>query len=321
MSYLIITLILLIAELIYFRLATWINITDNPNYRSSHAKPTIRGGGIIFPMAVLIYAIWDTPVSWWWIIGLMLVSIVSFLDDILTLPNRIRIVVHLLSASLLFYSLQLFNLWPIVLILLAYILVIGTINAWNFMDGINGMTALYCLSVLVLLLYLNPIYTFTDDSLIIIFGIATLIFGFFNVRKKAFCFAGDVGAVSIAFVLIFMVLSLIKTTHNPIFILAFAVYGVDSVMTICYRISIRENIFKAHRRHLYQLMVNEHQMPHILVAAIYFLLQMVVNILLISILGLSKTTQWSIGLVVLVMLSVAYWVIRFRLIRRSRVVV
>ena len=319
MHYLIIGLILVIIELTYFRLAVIFNITDNPNHRSSHTKPTIRGGGIIFPLAILGYALEEHPASLWWLAGLLMISLISFLDDIISLPNRLRITVHLIAVSLLFYDLHLFRLWPIVLILLTYILVIGTINAWNFMDGINGITVLYCLSTIITLAYLNTQYTFADNQLIFITGIAALIFGFFNCRRKAACFAGDVGAVSIAFILVFLMLSLMAITNNPIFILLFAVYGVDSVMTICYRLFRKENIFKAHRSHLYQLMANECRIPHLLVSTIYFIIQLLVNILVISILAFTVRMQWVIGAAILVVLVSIYWTMRYRLMRNALV--
>lgn len=315
MPYLTTAVILLAIEMVYFQVASKFDITDDPNHRSSHTKPTIRGGGIIFPMAVLCYALGKHPVSWYWIAGLFMISLISFLDDILTLPNKARISVHLAAVSLLLYDLHIFILWPLALIILVYILVIGTINAWNFMDGINGITILYCASALVTLWYLNRQYAFADNNLIFIIAIAALIFGFFNCRKNAVCFAGDVGAVSIAFIMIFLMLSLIIVASNPVFVLLFAVYGVDSVMTICYRLSHRENIFKAHRSHLYQLMANECQIPHLLVSGIYFMIQILVNILLVSILAYPASMQWIIGAGVLMVLTCVYWITRFKLMQ------
>lgn len=317
MEYVIIAFLLVVVELGYFRLAFRFNITDNPNHRSSHTKPTIRGGGIIFAMAVLFYALGDSLVSWWWIAGLLLISLISLLDDMRSLPNKLRIAVHLIAVSLLFNSLNIFTIWPAILIGFTYILVIGSINAWNFMDGINGITVFYLLSVLLALLYLNRVYSFTDDALIYVLGLASLIFGFFNVRRKAVCFAGDVGAVSIAFSLIFLILSLIIVTQNPIFVLLFAVYGVDSVMTICYRLSQKQNIFEAHRSHLYQLMANEHKIPHLVVSGIYFAAQMLINILLVGMLKYSPSMQWLVGGCILLVLSGVYWFMRFRLMRMA----
>jgi UDP-N-acetylmuramyl pentapeptide phosphotransferase/UDP-N-acetylglucosamine-1-phosphate transferase len=187
------------------------------------------------------------------------------------------------------------------------------------MDGINGITVLYAASVLISLCYFNMLFVFTNPNIILTVATATLIFGIFNCRKKAVCFAGDVGSVSISFILIYFILSLIIFTENPIFVLLFAVYGVDSIMTIVYRLSKKENIFKAHRSHLYQLMANERKMPHLLVSGIYFVVQMVVNIILIAIMGLSFPTQCLIGVGVIVLLAAIYWIVRYILVEKVRV--
>jgi len=319
MKYFVIAVLLVILEILYFRIARLLNITDNPNHRSSHTKPTIRGGGVIFPVAVLVYSLLTGNASWYWVIGLSTISFVSFLDDILTLANRARLIVHVLSVGLLLYSLSILSFWPILLIVVVYILIIGTINAWNFMDGINGITVMYTFSVLIALYYFDIKFVFIDIGLISVVAISTAIFGFFNCRRNAVCFAGDVGSVSLSFILIYFILSLIIVTGNPIFVLLFAVYGVDSIMTIVYRLSKKENIFKAHRSHLYQLMANERKMPHLVVSVIYFIMQMVVNIILIAIMGLSFSTQCLIGVGVIVLLSAIYWIVRYILVEKVRV--
>jgi UDP-N-acetylmuramyl pentapeptide phosphotransferase/UDP-N-acetylglucosamine-1-phosphate transferase len=312
MEYLLIGCLLFFTELLYFYFASKFNITDSPNHRSSHSRATIRGGGIIFTLAIILFRIWN-PLPASFLIGFFLIGVISFLDDIFSLPNKLRITFHLISVSFLFLSLDIFASWPIPLVLIAYILVIGAINAYNFMDGINGIFALYTLSILITLYWLNSQYAFTNDGLIFVLGLGTLIFAFFNCRRKAICFAGDVGSVSIAFILIYLVISLIIFTGNPVFIILFSVYGVDSVMTIFNRILRKENIFKAHRSHLYQLMANEHHMQHLTVSSLYFAVQMSVNVILIAILPLSVSFQCLVGLGVLIVLTSIYWVVRWQL--------
>ena len=187
------------------------------------------------------------------------------------------------------------------------------------MDGINGMTVLYTASVLIALFYFNAFFFFADYKLIWLITMAAAIFGFFNCRKKAICFAGDVGSVSISFILIYLILALIIRTGNLIFVLLFAVYGIDSIMTIIYRLAKKENIFKAHRSHLYQLMANERKIPHLIVSSIYFVVQMIVNLILIAIIGLSSLMQYLIGVGIIVLLSGIYWGVRYILIGKLRV--
>src|SRR5690606_16543159 len=151
-----------------------------------------------------------------------------------------RISIHLLSVVLLFLEVGLFNhVWWIVPI--ALVLVIGTINAYNFMDGINGITAMYSFAVLLLLWLANQEVGFVDDRLLYCTAIANGVFTFFNFRQRAKCFAGDVGSVSMCFILLFATLSLILATGNPIYILFFAVYGVDSVVSCVFSLLSRKD--------------------------------------------------------------------------------
>src|SRR5690606_25766434 len=256
MIYALIAILLFAAMLVYFRIADRYNIIDRPNERSSHTRLTIRGGGIVFYLGALAWFIWSGAAYPYFFAGLTFITLISFLDDILTLSNRIRISVHLLSVILLFVEVGLFDqIWWIVPI--ALILVIGTINAYNFMDGITGITAMYSFAVLLLLWLANREVGFVDDRLLYCTAIANGVFAFFNFRKRARCFAGDVGSVSMCFSLLFATLSLMLATGNVIYILVFAVYGVDSVMTSIVRRSRRENIFKAHPTHLYQYLAKE----------------------------------------------------------------
>ena len=106
--------------------------------------------------------------------------------------------------------------------------------------------------------------------------VAVLVFGVFNFRRKAKCFAGDVGAVSIAFVILFLLGRLILKTGDWSYIVFLAVYGVDSVLTIIHRLMLHENIGLPHRKHLYQIMANELKIPHMVVSLVYMLVQAVV---------------------------------------------
>jgi len=273
----------MIIMLLYFKVADHFNIIDKPNQRSSHTEITLRGGGIIFWFSALLYFVQNIPNNYFFFTGITLVSLVSFWDDIQSLSNKIRITVHFLSITLIFYDLNLFNLISILYIPVAYILAIGLINAYNFMDGINGITGLYTLVVMGSLLYVNTkIQLFTDGNFIKYAMMASLVFLFFNYRKKAKCFAGDVGSIAIAFWVIYLVLKLILVTDSLIWLLFLAVYGVDAVCTILHRLYLKQNIFEAHRLHLYQVLSNEYKMQHRLVALFYALMQSGISFLVIT---------------------------------------
>ena len=272
----------MILMLLYFKVADKFNIIDKPNQRSSHTEVTLRGGGIIFWFSALLYFIQHIQNNYFFFTGITLVSLVSFWDDIQSLSNKVRISIHFLSITLIFYDLELFNLVPIWGVVIAYVLAIGLINAYNFMDGINGITGLYTLVVMGSLLYINTkVQLFTDGSFIKYGMIASLVFLFFNYRKKAKCFAGDVGSIAIAFWIIYLVLKLILITNSLIWLLFLAVYGVDAICTITHRLYLKQNIFEAHRLHLYQVLSNEYKIQHRLVSLYYALAQIIISIFVV----------------------------------------
>ncbi len=282
MEYTILGILLMITMLLYFKIADHFNIIDKPNLRSSHTEVTLRGGGIIFWFAALLYFVQHFQNNYFFFTGITLVSLVSFWDDIQSLSNKIRISVHFLAITLIFYDLRLFDLVPLWQVVIAYILSIGLINAYNFMDGINGITGLYTLTVMGSLLYVNTkVQLFTDGSFIKYAMIASLVFLFFNYRKKAKCFAGDVGSIAIAFWVIYLVLKLILVTNSLIWLLFLAVYGVDAIYTIIHRLYLRQNIFEAHRLHLYQVLSNEYKIQHRLVSLYYAIAQIGISVLVV----------------------------------------
>ena len=276
MYYLVILVLLFLAELFYFKLADKCNIIDKPNERSSHTKVTLRGGGIIFYFGALAYFLtnhWEYP---WFMVALTLIAFISFVDDIRSTSQGLRLVFHFSAMALMFYQWGLFSLswWWIIV---ALIICTGIINAYNFMDGINGITGGYSLVVLVALAYINAeVTSFVEPALINTVLCSVLVFCFFNFRKKAKCFAGDVGSVSIAFILLFLIGKLILTTGDFSWIILLSVYGVDSILTIIHRLMLHENIGLPHRKHMYQLMANELKMPHVVVALIYMVAQAVI---------------------------------------------
>lgn len=303
--YAIVFVVLLVGEVVYFRIADKFNIIDKPNERSSHTSITLRGGGIIFPFSVLAYFV-TTGNLLWFALGTVLIAAISFIDDIRTLSGKVRILVHLLAVSLLFYQAELFSFhWA--WIVLGYILVIGTINAYNFMDGINGMTGTYSLAVLVPL-YISNIYSqFVDTHLIAYAILGTIVFLIFNFRRKAKCFAGDVGSVSMAFIVLFLLTLLIIKTGEYKYVLFLAVYGVDSVLTIIHRLFLGENIFKPHRRHLYQYLSNEIKWPHLVVSSIYAGIQAIISG---WVLFTCQPLMWWHSVILLSTLGLAYIVLK-----------
>lgn len=315
MIYTIIFLILFIIELLYFKVADRFNIIDKPNLRSSHTEITLRGGGVIFWFAALLYFVQNISYNYFFFTGITLVTLVSFWDDIQSLSTKIRISVHFLAISLIFYDLGVFiNLHPIAIVL-AYIFAIGIINAYNFMDGINGITGLYTLVVMGSLWYVNKnIQLFTDASFIIYAMLASLVFLFFNYRKRAKCFAGDVGSIAIAFWVIFLILKLILITNSIIWLLFLAVYGVDAICTILHRLYLRQNIFEAHRLHFYQILSNEYKIQHRIVSLIYAITQSFISAIVIFLYDKVETVTLF---VVIIMPLILIYSLKFYMIQKA----
>lgn len=276
MKYILIFILLIVLEQIYFYIANKLNIIDKPNLRSSHSSITLRGGGIIFYFGILLYAIFFNSEYPWFLLALSFISIISFLDDVYTISTRLRLIIHLLSMGILFYQFGLYDL-PLWYSVIALVFCTGVINAYNFMDGINGITGGYSLVVLGALAYINySTVTFIDQNIIIIVLLSVIVFNIYNFRRKAKCFAGDVGSISIAFIILFFLGKLIITTGDLSYIIILLVYGVDSILTIVHRFMLHENIFEAHRKHVYQIMANELKMKHLHVSAIYMILQLLI---------------------------------------------
>ncbi len=290
----IILVVLFASALIYFRVADRYDIIDKPNERSSHSRITLRGGGIIFVVGVILYYLLFGFSYSWFFVGLMAIALVSFMDDVLGVikgssgvPSGVRIMVHFGAILMMFVDCGFYSI-PWYWVVAALVVGAGVINAYNFMDGINGITGGYSLVVVAALWYINRYGAdgtgigFVDENLLYTLALSLLVFNYFNFRPKARCFAGDIGSVSIAFILLFLLGRLINQTGNFTYISLLMVYGVDTVLTIIYRIYLRENIFEAHRKHLYQLLANEKGLPHPVVSLIYMTVQTIISIIFIS---------------------------------------
>ena len=277
MYYVIVWAILLVAELVYFRIADRLNIIDKPNERSSHTRITLRGGGIIFYIGALLWFVLHGFTYPWFMLALTLVAFISFVDDVHSVGQRTRLLFHFAAMLLMFYQWGLFSIgW--VWMVPALIVCTGIINAYNFMDGINGITGGYSLVALGALAWANEaVVPFVEPHIFLPIFYSVLVFCLFNFRRRAKCFAGDVGSVSIAFILLFLIGKLIIATGDFSWIVLLAVYGVDSVLTIIHRLMLHENIGLPHRKHLYQIMANELHVPHVAVSSLYMAVQLIVS--------------------------------------------
>ncbi len=314
----VIAVLLFVLEVGYFRVAARFNIIDKPNERSSHSSVVLRGGGVIFLLGVWIWCAFFGFHYPLFLAAVTLAAGISFIDDIHSLPDSVRLVVQFVAMGLMTgqiflggsgaFAFEESLLAKILFVVVALIVCVGATNIYNFMDGINGITAGYSLAVLVPLAIMNMRTGFVEPSFLIVMVLAVLVFSFFNFRPrgKAKCFAGDVGSVGMAFIVLFAIGMLIARTGDITWLIFLLVYGVDGCLTICHRIMLHENLGEAHRKHAYQLMANELRMSHPLVSAIYMALQLAVSLGFIFLIPDTPLAHWLYLTGALVVLGVAY---------------
>lgn len=306
--YFLIFALLFIIEILYFKLADKLNIIDKPNERSSHSSIVLRGGGIIFLLSLWIWSCFFGLQYIFFLLAVTLIAGISFIDDIKSLPDSIRLIVQFAAMILMFYQLDILHIdmWWIVII--ALIVCVGASNVINFMDGINGITGGYSMACLIPLFLLNRELHFIEESLIVTITLADIVFCFFNFRPKgkAKCFAGDVGSIGIAYILLFMIGNLVLKTGDITYLILLLVYGVDGCLTICHRIMLHENLGEAHRKHAYQLMANELKIGHVKVALFYMILQLLISLGFIYLCPNSTVYHWMYLVGVFAILAVIY---------------
>ena len=319
-TYIIIAVLLLAAELLYFKIADRCNIIDKPNERSSHSTIVLRGGGVIFVISMLVWYFWfmvkgeGFMVEYLpFLVGLIMICTVSFWDDVHSLPDSLRMVVQILSILLMFWSVGLYTAispwWLMALVVVvALFFCVGATNFINFMDGINGITAAYSFAMLLPILLMNRGLGFIEESYLIVAILGVIVFSIFNFRPKgkAKCFAGDVGSIGIAFIILFALGRLMLATKDVTYIVFFLVYGIDGTLTIFHRIMLHENLGQAHRKHAYQLMANELKMSHVTVSLIYMVMQLVISLGFIYLCPNTVLAHWIYLVVAGIVLAVAY---------------
>ena len=318
-EYIVIAIVLLVAELIYFRIADKCNIIDKPNERSSHSTIVLRGGGVIFSLSMIVWAILmvvqGNAIAQYlpFLCGLVLICGISFWDDVKSLPDSLRMAVQVISILLMFWSMGLYTaadswLWTAVIVVVALFFCVGATNFINFMDGINGITAAYSFAMLLPILLMNRGLGFIEESYLTVAILGVIVFSIFNFRPKgkAKCFAGDVGSIGIAFIILFALGRLMLATKDVTWIVFFLVYGIDGTLTIIHRIMLHENLGQAHRKHAYQLMANELGMSHVTVSLIYMVMQLVISLGFIYLCPNTVLAHWIYLVVAGIVLAVAY---------------
>lgn len=313
--YLVYALSLFGLALVYFRIARKYNIVDVPNHRTMHSGATIRGGGIIIFIGVLTISFFVHPPGIYFSMGLFIIGMTGLLDDLVDLSSKIRFPLQVISIIMILFDLNLIEhqYW---LMLGLVLIATGVLNAYNFMDGINGITGGYSLVVLLSLWYVNAfIQPFVPNSFLIFTIITVVVYSYFNFRNNAICFAGDVGSLSCALIIVYLILKLIVESQQIAYVLFLTLYGMDTIFTIIQRLAMKENIFEAHRLHFFQVVVRKKNMSHLQMSFIYMGIQAIISIIIIKLIPYKTETQIIVSGLMLMILSVVYILIKAKMMR------
>ncbi len=308
-SYVLISISLLFLAFAYLKIAIHFNIIDKPNQRSSHVEPTIRGGGIIFYLAIVIFFFLTNFEYPYFFFAVTLIAFISFIDDLITLGRKIRLLFHFITAFLLLVQLALLGL-PVWAIILCLIFAVAFFNLYNFMDGINGLTGMYSLVVLSGFLLINYSEDIVNSSLIIDVMLSIIVFGYLNFRKKAKWFAGDIGSMTMATLMLFLGGLFMLSLNAPVMLLLVVVYAIDGGLTIFFRVFRKENITEAHRHHIYQKLVDIEKWSHLKVSFLYALIQLFVNLLVYYFYAYSFKFQILLVFSVVLAFSILYYILK-----------
>jgi len=271
------------------RYAQWRQMFDQPGQRRSHSQVTPRGGGIAMVVVVVATAWCLRPdgassALIAFILGLVAVAGVGWIDDHRPLSARVRLVVHLLASAAVAWSLSredwLGVPWPegvlgLVLIGVATLWLATCVNFWNFMDGSNGLVAIqsaFVGAVIVLWLAIAAnLHDFAPPWAWLAMALSGACLGFlpFNF-PRARIFMGDVGSGGLGFVCGVLLLAVVA--KNPTWfwpmLLPPSALLIDAALTLASRILAGKNWTKPHREHLYQWLVRSGR-SHARVALLY----------------------------------------------------
>lgn len=281
------------------RYAFLLGLVDFPNSRSSHSRPTPRGGGVGLLLAFFVVSVFLThaAVSFW--LPATFLALVSFFDDRLDLNPKARLLFQFVAAAVVVLGAGLneFSFHSLIFIPFWLLFIIGTANFYNFMDGINGIAGITGVVGFGLTAVFSQM-TGADSTLFFLaLALSAACVGFlpFNL-PKARVFMGDVGSILLGFVFAGIAFTLSKDLRSFLCLIAFMFpFYADALTTLFVRWKDGEKLTQAHRRHLYQVLANELAFPHWLVSCGYGLFQLIVGTTMIWAFDMGLWVQLVVG--------------------------
>lgn len=317
------------------RYAYRFGLLDIPNNRSSHNLPTPRGGGVGILAAYIFTSLWlALPLLIW--LPAAFLALVSFFDDKLGLSPRTRLIFQFSAAlivscltfglpaeQLIQHSTSIIQnliqhpsstIQHLTMLLFTSIVITGTANFYNFMDGINGIAAITGVVAFVLLGFFaesvahEPVFSMSS------YGIAAACIGFLPLNiPKAKVFMGDVGSILLGFVFAVYLVLLSRNITDFLVVAGFlSTFYIDALTTLYVRKCDGECLSQAHRRHLYQLLTSQLQIPHWKVSSCYGILQLFIGLLLLAMHPFGTSVVAGV-----IILLVAIWIAVMQKIRRA----
>ena len=254
-------------------------LVDRPNDRSSHDSPTAKDGGIGI-LAAFIFASMVLKIAFTFWVPAAFLALLSLWGDKFDLSPKIRLPLQFIAAAI-FIQLSVFSFQSSALLFIFLVVfIVATANGYNFMDGINGIASITGIVGFGLLAAFNVLSGGDSSLSVLSICIALSCLGFlpFNI-PKAKVFMGDVGSILLGFVFAGIVVMLSKSFLDFVCFVGFLFpFYADEFVTMVKRIKEGENLFKAHRRHFYQLLVNEMGIAHWKVSIGYGFLQLIVGL-------------------------------------------
>ncbi|MFI2742789.1 hypothetical protein ACG2LH_08625 [Zhouia sp. PK063] len=302
--YIITAIFIICMAFLYRKVALRYHIFDVPNFRSSHTKPVIRGAGIVFYIAFLWSQFFFNQQNVFLIFGVSLLAIISFIDDIKSLPAWPRLGFQMVGLTSMFFEFPL----SFALFLSVVLISIVIINFYNFIDGINGMLALYSFITVGSLYVVSLVYNIAEfKNLLLIIGVSIVVFAFFNFRKNAVFFAGDVGSITLGAILLFIIISLSFQLKSPIILGLLTVCVADTGLTLIKRIKQKKAILQAHREHVYEQLTDKSRFSHLQISSLYGVLQLIINTIVVFTIPLTINYQLFILLVLSLVSCILYF--------------
>jgi UDP-N-acetylmuramyl pentapeptide phosphotransferase/UDP-N-acetylglucosamine-1-phosphate transferase len=283
------------------------NIIDRPNSRSSHSIPTVRGGGLAILgafLAIIIANSQHTRNVTLLISATMLVGGVSFWDDLRSISPSIRLFVQTIAAALAIYGIRLGHSlgWPadIFANIFGFFWIVGYTNAFNFMDGINGLAGVQGITTGLgtALIGIRAGATVVEPAVVVAFALAGASAGFLPHNfPRARMFLGDVGSASMGFLLSVAALW-IALDHGAWLLVALGLihanFILDTSITLVRRVLRSERCFEAHREHFYQRLVRSGK-SHSFTTALNAFLQVLVVFAVLASLDSGRMVRAATG--------------------------